>query len=46
MIIEIIRPSLTNEDLQKRLDEIRRIAGIIVRDTYDNERAKDVQKHK
>lgn len=32
MIIEIVRPILSEEELKKRLSEIRRIAGLIVKD--------------
>lgn len=46
MIVKIIRPSLTKDELQKRLDEISKIAGIIVKDTYEKEYVNEVQKNK
>ena len=36
MIVEIVRPSLTEEELQKRISEVRKIAGLIVKDIEQN----------
>lgn len=44
MVIQVSRPNLTNDELEKRLSEIRRLAGIIVKDTYEKESIKKVHK--
>lgn len=36
MIEKVIRANLTEEELQKRLSEVRKIAGLIVKDIEKN----------
>lgn len=46
MIVEVIRPNITEEERKRRIAEVSRLAGSMVREIYQKQYEKELQEKK